>query len=358
MKSFAFLTGVLVVFSVQAFCFGYYDSITNGTLVPGLSPLQAALGSVRAVGTCEPVSIFLNPAQTAFLPLSLQLSGSSIQWSESVSESDVEKATRTMMSNDNGTAAFVWRAGTLAIGAGIAKVAEFGYEGTHVVSADSDYLQQSLAILTSNGSQWEMLGSVSAIVSGYLSAGFSGGVRTAAADYSYSFTSQEFGIPDSSAEWSFEETEFAWHAGLALNGEMFKSGVSYSSGTSRMEDIIALGGSALAPHINNTTVGFEAEVTSPFDSNRFMGKLFVKMPLTGDLNAVTSVSFDDNRVADRAGLGFGLGFDFRINRLSVGGSVLNRFKARRNTAFPDEQSDRVDDSATEFVFGIAYMLGD
>ena len=78
------------------------------------------------------------------------------------------------------------------------------------------------------------------------------------------------------------------------------------------QDILAFGGSAVAEHLKKITMGFEAEITSPFDKNLFIGKLFLTMPLTKSLEALVSVSFDDNRVANRAGFGFGMGFSSRI----------------------------------------------
>lgn len=357
MKTFIFCSSVIAILATQAFGFGYYDSTTKGSIVPGLTPSTAALGSVRALGVTEAASIFYNPAQTAFLPSGIQLSGSSIQWTERVIQSDIEKTVRTLMTNDNGTAAAVYPVGPIVIGAGIAKIGEFGYEGSHTVYNYPDSPELGVAVLYANGSQWETLASISTVISGKLSAGFSGGVRMVNADYHYEFNSHQLLIPDSSAYWSVEDQTFSWHAGLAVGGELFKSGVSYSSETDYMDDIIAFGVSALAPHLKNTTVGFEIQIASPLDHNRFMGNLFFQMPLTGKMNALTSVSFDDNRVANRAGLGFGLGFDFRLNRFVVGGGLLSRFKARKNTAFPNEQSDRVDDSSTMFSLGISCLLG-
>ncbi len=357
MKNLTVYIASITILVTQAFGFGYYDSITKGTIIPGLSPTTTAMGSVRALGVTEAASIFYNPAQTASLPADIQLSGSSIQWAERVIQTDIEKTVRTFMTNDNGAVAVIYPAGPVVIGAGIAKIGEFGYEGSHTVYDNPDDPELGVAVLWAEGSQWETLGSVSAVISGPLSAGISGGVRMVNADYHHEFNSHQILIPDSSAIWSVESNEFAWHAGLALSGEMFKSGVSYSSETDYMDDIIAFGASALAPHLKNTTVGFEAQIASPLDHNRFMGNLFFKMPLTGNMNAFTSVSFDDHRVANRAGLGFGLGFDFRLNRFTVGGGLLSRFKARKNTAFPNEQSDRVDDSATVLTLGISCLLG-
>ena len=357
MKAFTIYSAILAILATQAFGFGYFDSVTKGSILPGLTPSTTALGSVRAVGVSEAASIFFNPAQTAFLSADIQLAGSSIQWAERVIQTDLEKTVRTIMTNDNGTAAMVFPLGSIVLGAGIAKIGEFGYDGSHTVYDDPEDPELGLAVLHADGSQWETVASVSTVISGVFSAGISGGVRMVNADYVYEFTSHQFLIPDSSAIWSVEDKAFAWHAGLALNGEMFKSGASYSSETDYMDDVIAFGVSALAPHLKYTTVGFEAEISSPLDGNRFMGNLFVKMPLTDRANILTSVSFDDNRVANRAGLGFGLGFDVQLDRLALGGGLLNRFRARKNTAFPNEQSDRVDDSSTMITLGITYLLG-
>lgn len=354
------LTLYAVCFSIlasQAIGFGYDDSITKGSILPCLSPSITALGSIRALGIPEPASIFMNPAQTSKLTSSVQIAGSSIQWSERVIHSDIDKTVRTLNTFDNGTAVFVFPAGSVVLGGGIAKVGEFGYEGSHTVYNDPDQPELGVAVLYADGSQWEALGSISTVVTGPLSAGFSGGVRMVKADYQYEFNSHQFLIPDSSSAWSVEDNSFAWHAGLALSGEVFNSGVSYSSETDYMDDIIAFGGSALASHLNSITVGFEAEVMSPLDGNRFMGNMFFHIPLTDSFKALSSVSFDDNRQANRAGLGFGLGFELTSNRLVFGGALLNRFKARKNTAFPNEQSDRVDDSSTSFNMGLSYLFG-
>lgn len=358
MRVFTRFVVILSILSTHAFGFGYSDAITNGTVLGGFSPYTVALGTVRAVGVSEPASIFTNPAQIAAHPFSIQLSGSSISWAERVIESDIDKTLRTLITNNNGAAAVVYPAGGITLGAGIVKVGEFGYNGMTLIYDDPDDPEIGLMLLESTGSQIEAMGSLSMVVAGPLSAGFSGGVRRAAAEYLYTFNSFHFLIPDSSYSWSIYNSEFAWHAGLAWDGDLFKSGISYSSETEYMEDILAFGGSAYAEHLKKTTVGFEAEITSPFDNNLFLGKLFLSMPLTKSMEALVSVSFDDNRVANRAGFGFGMGFSGRVGQFTIGGGILNRFRARMNTAFPEETSDRVDDSFTIINLGVSYTLGD
>ena len=349
---------VFFILCSPAFGLGYQDAVTSGTVLGGFSPYTVALGTIRAVGASEPASIFTNPAQAAAHPFTAQLSGSSISWAERVIESDIDKTIRTLMTNSNGLAAVVCPVGAVRIGAGIVKVGEFGYDGMSFIYDDPDDPEIGVALLQSNGSQVEAMGSVSMVISGPLSAGFSGGVRRAAAEYLYRFDSFHFLIPDSSYSWSIYSSEFAWHAGLALNGDLFKSGVSYSSETEYMQDILAFGGSAYAEHLKKATIGFEAELTSPLDQNRFLGKLFLSMPLTKSLEALISVSFDDNRAANRAGFGFGMGLSGHVGQFTIGGGILNRFRARMDTAFPEETSDRVDDSYTIINMGVSYAIGD
>jgi len=352
-----YLSAALFTVSVS-YGFGYYDSMTNGTVIPGLSPSTSALGSAKAIGIDEAVCLFTNPAMTAGLPLTIQGNAASISWSERVLESDIEKTVRTLTTFDNITAAAVYPLGRISLGAGYAKVAEFGYEGTHTLFDNPEDPPMGVELLYVTGGQWETMGSVSIELSESVSAGFSGGMRSVRAEYEYDFNSERFSIPDSSSEWTIDRSDFAWHAGVHLDGDLFKSGCCYSSGTEYMEESVSIGISAFAEHLKNITVGFEGELISPLDSNHFIGKLSVIMPLTKNLDALTSASFDDQRVANRAGFGFGLGFNGHIDRFNLGIGIINRFRARKDTAFPNETADRVDDSVTQFVFGIGYSFTD
>ncbi len=349
---------ILITCSSKILAFGYHDALTNGTVLGGFSPYTVALGTVRAVGASEPASIFTNPAQLSTHPFSIQLSGSSISWAERVIVSDIDKTLRTLVTFDNGMGAVVYPLGEgITVGAGLAKVGEYGYDGMAFLFDDVYEDSIGVALLVSSGEQIEAMGSFSFVVSDPLSAGISLGMRRVSTESDYQFESFRITLPDSSAFTIRENSEFAWHAGLALNGDLFKSGLSYSSETEDMEDIIAFGGSAYAEHIKKITMGFEAEITSPFDKNQFLGKLFLTMPLTKSLESLVSVSFDDNRIANRAGFGFGMGFSGRVGRYTIGGGILNRFRARRNTNFPGEFANRVDDSYTILNLGVSYLIG-
>ena len=338
--------------------FGFHDAVSTGTVLGGISPYTVALGTVRAVGASEPASIFTNPAQIARHPFTVQMSGSFISWAERVIVSDIDKTVRTLVTYDNGMTAIVLPVSEgITIGAGLAKISEYGYDG--MAFAFDDFYEDTIGVtlLQSSGGQIEAMGSFAAVLLEPLSAGISIGMRRVSAEINYQYDSFELLIPDSSSFISRSGSEFAWHAGLAFNGELFKSGVSYSSETSDMESIIAFGGSAYAEHIKKITMGFEAEIASPFDKKQFLGKLFLSLPLTKSLESLVSVSFDDNRIANRAGFGFGMGFSGRVGRFRVGGGILNRFRARKNTNFPGEYANRVDDSSTILNLGVSYLIG-
>lgn len=347
---------LVAVFIGHAPGFGYYDSRHIGTIMPGLSASNIALGSLRSLGEHEPISMFLNPAQTARLSPTIQLSGASINWQEKVIQSDIDKTVRTFWTIGNGSFACVLPLGHVTLGAGIAKIGEFGYDGVHTLYDDPDEPELGVVVLNADGAQWESVGQISASINEQFSVGFSAGIRTVNADYEYYFNSHRFLLPDSSAEWSIEDQAFAWHGGLAYTGEIFGSAVSYSSKTDYMYDILAFGGTALAPHLNNTIVGFEAQVSSLSEDKKFLGNVFFKSALNEQVLALVSVSFDDNRVANRAGLGFGLGLEATFDDFTFSGGMLNRFKARRNTAFPNEASERVDDAFTALSLGLSYTF--
>jgi len=53
-RSVLLVTATLISASVS-FGFGYYDSMTSGTPIPGISPVSVALGASKAIGISFPV---------------------------------------------------------------------------------------------------------------------------------------------------------------------------------------------------------------------------------------------------------------------------------------------------------------
>ena len=142
---------ILIIWSSQVLGFGFHDSITNGTVLGGISPYTVALGTVRAVGASEPASIFTNPAQIATHPFTVQLSGSFISWAERVIVSDIDKSLRTLPTFDNGLAAVVYPVGEgITMGVGLAKIVEYGYEGIAFIY--DDVFEDSIGIALLNSS--------------------------------------------------------------------------------------------------------------------------------------------------------------------------------------------------------------
>jgi len=157
---------VLLAAAPASYGFGYFDAVTKGTPIPGLSPVSAALGAARAIGVHEPACVFTNPAQLSGLSTTCQVSGAMISWVERVIESDLEKTTRTLNTYDNFSASFTIPVDRFNFSAGFAKVAEFGYEGSHAVFDDPDDPLVGVAVLYADGQQYEAMAGVSANITG------------------------------------------------------------------------------------------------------------------------------------------------------------------------------------------------
>lgn len=351
-------TALLIVTALSGIArgFGYHDSFTNGTPISGITGRNATLGGIRALPALSPAGIFMNPGELGFIDgFAVSVDGGMLRWTETVY--DMFRANRGGQVIGAATLAAASDLGPLTAAAGVAKVADFDYSGTHnSFNPYTGYLD-SVEVAFVTGSQWEYLAGVSTMLAGSVSAGVSGGVRVMSADYDYFFSDKTFGGGDSTAQWSRSGSEFCWHAGLVAASPLVSAGVSYSSGTEFYSPSLAFGGSVVSPHINNTITGFEAEIVSPFDRNDFTGKLFIESPITSRFDIRTAVLFYEGYESSRTSLGFGLGGGYRSGEnldLSVG-CLLNS-RSRSGNAFPGESADRIEDATVSLVGGAVLRM--
>ncbi len=346
----------IMLLSGIAMGFGYYDSFNNGSPISGFTSATASLGGLRSQPASTAAGLFMNPGELGLLAGTvISVDGGSLRWTEAVHDTTYQ-LNRGGQILGTATAAAATGLGSFVFAAGAAKVADYDYEGTHnTVNAYSGDLEL-VEVAWVTGSQWEYLAGVSRRLLPGVSLGFSGGVRTTYAEFDYYFSDKTFGGIDSTAQWTIDENEFCWHAGLVTTSELARAGVSYSSGTGNYYRTIAFGGSVVSPHIANTRTGFEAEVVDPFDRNDFTGKLFIETPITVNFDMRTSVLFMEGYQTSRTSLGFGLGGGYTSgDNLEL--SVACLWKGRtRSDAFPNEQADRVDDSTISLVVGSVYRI--
>jgi len=342
-----FLSGVV-------FGFGYNDSFTNGTPIPGITARTASIGGIMSQPTMTPAGLFMNPAELGLLQgLTISLDSGMLRWTETVF--DMLGANRGGQILGTATGALALRTGPLVIGAGAAKVADFDYAGTHNTYNPYSGNLDSVEVAYVSGSQWEYLSGASLMLFRGVFGGFSAGVRTISADYDYFLSDKTFGGTDSTAQWTLSGNEFCWHAGLVTVSDLASAGVSYSSGSEHHYSSLSFGGSIVSPHINNTRTGFEAEIVRPFFRNDFTGKLFIESPLTEQFDIRTAVTFNESYQSSRTSLGFSLGGGYQFgDDLEVSVGCLLSSRSRSGGAFAGEDADKIEDSTISLVAGAVY----
>jgi len=353
MRPYPLLLAALILSGV-AFGFGYNDSFTNGTPIPGITARTASIGGLVSQPTMTPAGLFMNPAELGLLQgLTISLDSGMLRWTETVF--DMLGANRGGQILGTATGALALRTGPLVIGAGAAKVADFDYAGTHNTYNPYSGNLDSVEVAYVSGSQWEYLSGASLMLFRGVFGGFSAGVRTISADYDYFLSDKTFGGTDSTAQWTLSGNEFCWHAGLVTVSDLASAGVSYSSGSEHHYSSLAFGGSIVSPHINNTRTGFEAEIVRPFFRNDFTGKLFIESPLTEQFDIRTAVTFNESYQSSRTSLGFSLGGGYQFgDDLEVSVGCLLSSRSRSGGAFAGEDADKIEDSTISLVAGAVY----
>jgi hypothetical protein len=355
MRSFSLVLAVFVVSGV-VLGFGYNDSFTNGTPIPGITARTASIGGLKAQPTMTPAGLFMNPAELGLLhDHTLSLDSGMLRWTETVF--DMVGANRGGQILGTATGAFATRTGPVVIGAGLAKVADFDYAGTHNTFNPYSGNLDSVEVAYVSGSQWEYLAGASLGVFRGVFGGVSAGIRTMKAEYDYFLSDKTFGGTDSTAQWTVSGSEFCWHAGLVTASDLASAGISYSSGSEHYYPSLAFGGSIVSPHINNTRTGFEAEIVRPFFRNDFTGKLFIESPLTEQFDIRTAVTFNESYQSSRTSLGFSLGGGYRFgDDLDVSVGCLLNSRSRSAGAFAGEDADKIEDATISLVAGAVYAI--
>jgi hypothetical protein len=349
----------LLIIPVETFGYGFHDALTYGNTVDVISVRSAAMVGMRVFGSNSPTSLFMNPANLRGIGgFEIEASTSALSWTEEVvdSTSVVQRSDRGLGSL-TGSAAYRL-APDLVIGAGVAKVADFQYDGTHYLPEDPSHPGiDIIETLRSTGGLWEVLGGFSWSPTPYLSAGVSGGLRFGEVSYDYTYDEKFSPGLDSSYTWSWDLSEPCYHTGIEIGDDLFGAGVCYTSGTSdRYYDRLSIAGRATAEHIGNTTMMFEGELVSPFDRNYFKGKLGIETPIRSTISLLAGVGFIEGENMNRVSTAFSVGGIYSTDRISLDLALSQINRSRISTSFPEEYSDYVDDSWTHFCVGLHYRI--
>jgi len=152
---------ILIVFTISSVSLGYgfHDALTYGNSINVISIRSAAMVGIKVFGAEGGSAVFLNPAMLSNVnSVNITASTSSLAWTEEVVDS-----TSITQRSDRGigslTGAIAFRTGPdLVFAAGVAKVSDHQYVGTHFLPDDPSHPGiDVLEILSAKGGLWEAL---------------------------------------------------------------------------------------------------------------------------------------------------------------------------------------------------------
>ncbi len=352
---------ILILFIVPEVSLGYgfHDALTYGNTVNVVSIRSATMVGVRVFGAKGASAVFLNPACLSNVnSFNMTASTSLLTWAEEVIDStSTTRRSEVGLGSLTGAAAF--RTGSdLVIGAGVAKVSDHQYDGTHFLPDDPSHPGiDVIEVLIAKGGLWEALGGASWSVTDNFTAGVSAGLRFGEVSYEYIYDKKYTPYVDSTASWSWDLSEACYHAGFTLGDDEIAAGACYTSGSSdHYYSTLALSGKARAEHIGNTEMGFEGEIVDPFNNNYFHGKISIETPIRRNINIMAGVGFNEGANMNRVGLAFSIGGNYQSGRMRVDLALSHMGRSRTSKSFPNEYSDYIDDSWTHFCIGLQYMI--
>lgn len=342
---------VCVGVTCRMYGFGYYDSIRNGSRIPGLTARSTATGGTRSQPVSSAAALFLNPGELALIHgLTFNCNGGWLTWSESVTNTgEVNRVWRGGELLGTSTGAVSTEIGPMVFAAGLAKVADYDYHGIHaVLSPSSGWID-----FTASGAQWEYLAGAAASLTPSISAGFSAGVRTAQGEFDYVFTDAISSERDSSAHWVISDRDFCWHAGVVATSDIVGAGISFASETEHHPRVIAVGGHVVSPHLRDLRTGFEMEFAGPSNIIELAGRLFLEYPLRSYLSLYASVHFLEEQETVKGSHGFRAGCGYMGgDRMGADIGFLFRTRRRGGSSIPSVEAERVDDNCVSVVGGV------
>jgi len=351
---------VLILVPGASLGYGFHDALNYGNSIDVISVRSAALVGIKVFGAEGASAMFLNPASLSNVnSFNATSSLSYLAWNEEVVDGN-DKIQRSGTGFGSFTGALAYRAGSdIVVGAGIAKVSDHQYEGTHYLPENPAYPGIDIVeVLKSSGGLWEALGGASWSITDKFTAGVSAGLRFGEVSYEYHLDEKFTPGPDSTSFWSWDLSEACYHAGFILGDDDLCAGMTYTSASAdHYYSRLSIAGLTRAEHIGDTKIGFEGEIVDPFNNNYFNGKLSIETPIRSSMNLLLGVGFNEGENMNRVGLAFSIGGNYSIGPVKIDFAMYNSGRSRKSTSFPGEEfSDYVDDSWSHFCIGLQYMI--
>lgn len=326
---------LLLIIPGIASAFGYADAKGNGTSIPGYNAVSMALGGVRAIGFGDALSVLTNPADIYRIPgttftMSIGPGVISESFEDTTGYHDFNWITLANLS-----AAMKFQASSkLAVGAGIARISDFSFEGIYY---DRDAFTGEIieeVTLNSHGGLYESAAGFSWHPESWINIGLSGGMRFGSASYDSTYEDRVHPENDTLVTIAWNESDFCWHAGIMIPLSMTSLGVSWASATDHYNARIAAGALLYTGDSKQGAMGIEAEIVDPGDANNLEVRLFGLLSPSNSLTFRGSLSFiDSNAAVPSQGIGVSFGAGIALGRITLNGAFASTSITRESYAF-------------------------
>ncbi|HOD18617.1 MAG TPA: hypothetical protein PLX54_00265 [Candidatus Fermentibacter daniensis] len=345
---------VLLFLASDAASFGFIDSYRGGSPESGAGAYSAALAGRNSTHTGDAFAIFLNPAGLSSLDEThLAVAAGALGWKETHARELGREYRTGSITGMRCFSASTPLGSRFVIGAGISAVADADYNGTRLLYDELSGITTGQEILEASGTQWDAVAGASYEPAEGFSIGVSGGYRTGVITLDYYRYDNDLAGVDSVYYGENDIGEPAVRVGAMQRTELSTLGVSYSAGGECLAPVLSCGFSILAPHLQNTRVGFEADLMSPLGRNDYGGRLSIEYPLLMRTMVMLGVSFSNYSSESGSGMGFSVGGNQGLGKLDL--TVAMHWQTKRvfGRYIPGEDSDWVDDSTTELMMGLS-----
>lgn len=354
---FILCCSILLFLPLPAQGYGYPDAFQSGSSMPGTDVVSHGFGGVLSVDVGG-MNLFCNPAElTSSNPL-VSASIGTLILKQSV---DDGMGKHVLTYAGLGSSSFQTGLNTdfASMALGIAKVRDYTYTGEYFfIETNPEPFIAGFENLTVTGGVWEAAAGLATVIPGEISIGASGGYRMGNINYEYFWHHFKESIDDSTSEWSRDEGEFAWRAGVSVPaGNDMSLGVVCASKTENCPSSIATGLSfgnisAMYPGFGLEARFYDTEGNNAWAANVF-GGIHPEHNLYFRGGAVLASSGDDD---SNAALGVYMGTTVDLGRVDVSAAFNYGSAMRNGDVFGFPAAKTINDIVTAITIGATIEL--
>ena len=358
MRILLFSAFLLLIIPGLSSAFGYADAKGNGTSIPGYGAVSMGFGGIRAIGFGNALSVLTNPADIYRIPgTNLTMSiGPGVLTESFMDTTGFHDFNWIALANMSAAMKFqVSR--KLALGAGIARVSDFSFEGRYYDRDDITGDITETFELKSSGGLYESDAGFSWHPESWINVGFSAGLRFGETSYDSTYEDYSNHNNDTTVSSGWNESEFCWHAGIIMPLSLSSVGVSWASATDHYDARIAAGGILYTGELKQGALGIEAEIVDPGDAGNLEVRLIGQIMPSHSLTFRGALSFiDRNEDVESQGFGLSVGTGINFGRLTLNGAFAWSSITRESLAFSAWDPVDIKLSQSLLSFGLNWNL--